>query len=281
MPYHDRPSDEKNFYLFEYREVIADEHFHSSPEFVFWEEGEILVTINGEKRLVRAGEACFSAGFTIHSYQRASATNKGYVLIVPKKYADRMFNIFKQKNPPPFFKFSDYGLLEFLFSLCNKPYKKAEHQQGVFESAIQILYNAIADKYNFVERQKDSHDYLVSEILNYAADNFNKSLTLDVLSKKFGYARETLSRMLHKFLGESWNSYVNRLRVYRAQRMMHENPTLSILEIAFECGFNSSNTFYRAYAREFGYSPRTTPGFYGTPPPRKNSEHDNHSPLEI
>lgn len=256
MPFYDRPTDETGFYLFEYREVVADAHFHSSPELVFWEEGETLTTINGEQRLLKAGDACFSAGFSVHSYLRCSATNKGYCLIVPKKYADRLFNIFKQKNPPPFFKFNNFELLEFLFSLCNKPYKDEERHQSIFESCIQILYNAIAEDYPFVERQKDSHDYLVSEILNYATDNFNKTLTLDVLSKHFGYARETLSRILHKFLGESWNSYVNRLRVYSAQRMMHDNPTMSILDIAFECGFNSPNTFYRSYSREFGNTPR-------------------------
>ena len=260
MPFHDRPVDEKNFHLFEHREVAADPHFHSSPEFIFLEEGELLTTINGEERLLKAGDACFSSSFSVHSYKRLSEKNIAYVLIVPKKTSDLLFNVFKQKNPPPFFQFSDYKILEFLFSLYNQPYRKSDHRQNIFESSVQILYNAIADKAPFIERQKDSHDFLVSEILNYAADNFNKPLTLDVLSKEFGYARETLSRILHRFLGESWNSYVNRLRVYGAQRLIHENPNTSILEIAYECGFNSPNTFYRAYSREFGFSPRTTPG---------------------
>lgn len=264
-PFHDRPTEAKNFYLFEHRSVYADPHFHSTPEFIFLEEGEILTTINGEEKVLKAGEACFSAGFSVHSYKLVSERNKAYVLIIPKNTADRLFNIFKQKNPPPFFRFTDYKLLEFLFTLCNQSYKNNEHKMGIFESTIQILYNSIADEYAFVEKQKDSHDFLVSEILNYASDNFNKPLTLDVLSKRFGYARETLSRILHKFLGESWNSYVNRLRVYGAQRLMHQNPNTSVLEIAYECGFNSPNTFYRAYSREFGFSPRTTPGLNGNP----------------
>ena len=266
MPFYDKPTDEKNFYLFEHREVVADAHFHSTPELVFFETGEIITTINGEQRVLKAGEACFSAGFSIHSYHRASAANMAYCLVVPKKHADRLYNLFNQKNPPPFFKFDDFELLAYLFNLCNKPYKSEARRMNVFESCIQILYNVIAENHPFVERKKDSHDYLVWEILNFADNNFNKNLTLDVLSTEFGYARETLSRILHKFLGESWNSYVNRLRVYRAQRMMHEDPTTSILEIAYECGFNSPNTFYRSYAREFGFSPRSTPGF-NTPPP--------------
>ena len=121
-----------------------------------------------------------------------------------------------------------------------------------------MLYISIANKCPFVEQNQDSHDSLVSKILNYAMENFNKPLTLDVLSKEFGFARETLSRILNKFLGESWNSYVNRLRVYKARTLLHNNPDKSIAEIINECGFNSPNTFYRAYMREFGNTPRLT-----------------------
>ena len=258
MAYHDKEMEGQNFYLFEHREVNADPHFHGTPEFIFLEEGEILTTVGGEERFLKAGDACFSAAFSIHSYKPVSETNKAYVLGVPKKYADRLLNMFNHQNPPPFFQFDKFELLHFLFSICNNPYNEEEHQRGVFEGCIQTLYMLIADEYPFVERKKDAHDFLVSEILNYAGDNFNSPLTLDVLSQKFGYARETLSRILHRFLGESWNSYVNRLRVYGAQRLMHYNPNKPVLEIAYECGFNSPNTFYRAYLREFGYPPRAT-----------------------
>ena len=119
-----------------------------------------------------------------------------------------------------------------------------------------MLYISIANQCDFVEQKQDAHDALVSKVLNYATENYNKPLTLDVLSKEFGYARETLSRVLNKFLGESWNSYVNRLRAYKAQNLLYNNPNKSILEILYECGFNSPNTFYRAYTREFGVTPR-------------------------
>ena len=62
--------------------------------------------------------------------------------------------------------------------------------------------------------------------------------------------------ILNKFLGESWNSYVNRIRAYKAQNILYYNPNKSISEILYECGFNSPNTFYRAFIREFGIHPR-------------------------
>ena len=76
------------------------------------------------------------------------------------------------------------------------------------------------------------------------------------LSREFGYSREHLSRILGRYLSEGWNGYVNRLRARRAEEMLSERPGENVLKIAYECGFESPNTFYRAYRREFGKSPR-------------------------
>ena len=266
MPYYDKPLDTSEYHLFEYREVSASPHFHASAEFVFLRKGNLTTTINGKSYVLKEGDACFCPPFSIHSYQLLTETNEAYVIGVKKKIGDRLFSLFQKKNPPEFFHFDDYALLDFLFGICNTSYKDPSLTTASFDSAIQMLYIAIANKYDFIEQKKDSHDFLVSKILNYATDNFNTPLTLDVLSKEFGYARETLSRILNRFLGESWNSYVNRLRAYKAQNLLYQNPDKSISEIIYACGFNSPNTFYRAYMREFGIPPRNAP-LPPTPPP--------------
>ena len=256
MAYHDKPVESKDHFLFEYREVSATPHFHITGEFIFLREGKLSTTINGETHILKTGDACFCPGFSIHAYQSLSDTNKAYVVGVQKKFLDKFFLLFQKKVPPTFFHFDDYQLLDFLFKICNTHYSEYHIKQHIFESAIQMLYLSIANQCDFVEQRQDTHDALVSKVLNYATENYNKPLTLDVLSKEFGYARETLSRILNKFLGESWNSYVNRIRAYKAQNILYYNPNKSISEILYECGFNSPNTFYRAFIREFGIHPR-------------------------
>ena len=259
MPFYDKLLDTSDYYLFEYRKVLATPHFHAASEFVFMRKGKLSTTINGKNYVLKEGDACFCPPFSIHSYQLLTETNEAYVIGVKKKTGDSLFSLFQKKYPPEFFHFDDYSLLDFLMGICNTAYKDPTLTKASFDSAIQILYIAISEQYDFIEQKKDSHDFLVSKILNYATDNFNTPLTLDVLSKEFGYARETISRILHRFLGESWNSYVNRLRVYNVQRLLHNHPDKSVSEVLYACGFNSPNTFYRAYMREFGIPPRNTP----------------------
>ena len=62
-------------------------------------------------------------------------------------------------------------------------------------------------------------------------------------------------------MGESFRSYLNRIRVYKFQELYRERgENTSIIHLAFECGFGSQSTFYRAYKEVFGINPKETKG---------------------
>lgn len=229
-------------------------HFHSAIEFLFAERGEQRVTVGGESRILHEGEACFSEGFCVHSYARVQGSI-GHVLLGEKRYFDKIFSAFEGKLPPRFFRFDDYKLLNSLRELCTKDYEAEEHRRVAFEGAMGILLASIAERVPLEKRKEDKHDSLVCEVLSYASEHLD-DLSLFALSKRFGYTREHLSRILHKYLSENWNVYVGRLRARRAHELLAEESDCSVLKIAFDCGFESPNTFYRAYKKEYGVSPR-------------------------
>ena len=92
---------------------------------------------------------------------------------------------------------------------------------------------------------------LICKILRYVDEHYNEDLTIKKLSNEFGYSREYLSRLLHKYLNENWNDYINRKRIYIFKNIYKKNPNLNILDIAYECGFTSQSTFYRAIKKNF------------------------------
>ena len=256
MAYHDIRTETSNFFYFSHKDAYADPHFHSSSEFFFLEQGEMLVTVGGETRHLKAGDACYSPEFCIHSYYRSTKSVLTYALLCQKQYVDRLFTLFDKKQPPRFFKFDDFEFLAYFHNLCHQPYGNESHRQNIIEGFLQILYTKIAAQSPFVSRKTEKQGNLVVEILQYANEHYDSDLSLEVLSKQFGYAKESISRILHKHLSESWNSYTNRLRVQHAHRILMNNPDKTVLEVAYLCGFNSPNTFYRAYLDEFGHPPR-------------------------
>ncbi len=82
--------------------------------------------------------------------------------------------------------------------------------------------------------------------------------SLGSLSRHIGVSPNYISQTLNVQLKESFYSYVNRRRVLDAEsRMRNELATYSdtIMQIAYDSGFNSRSSFYKAFNREFGCAP--------------------------
>lgn len=256
MSFYELKAEQTDYFNFEKRSTayLTRTHFHGAIELLFVKEGKQEVIVGGEHAVLSTGDACIAESFIPHSYGKPEG--EVYVLLGEKKYFDEVFNKFGKKHPPRFFRFENAELLEYLYQLCLKEYKNPINRSTVFDATIKILLSEIAETTQFVDMKKDAQNDLIREILQYANDHPLEDLNLHTLAKKFGYTHEYLSRLLHKQLSENWKSYVNRLRVRIAERLLHKNNSDTILQIAFNCGFDSIHTFYRAYKKEFGKLPR-------------------------
>lgn len=254
MSYFERLA-EVNFF-FTYREMeYTSPHFHSGPEFIFVERGEVEAIVNGEKRTLQAGDACFVDGFCVHSYGTA-LDSRSFVLLLRRQFFEKFLPYFNDGVPPRFFRFENYALLDFLRDICREKYENEGSRYAAFEGAVAILLASISKTTPFVPRQKDKSAALVCSILRYAEENIGGDLSVRALAKKFGYSYEYLSRTLTKTLNERWSDYINRLRIRKAHERLQTQPDAPVIEIANECGFESPNTFYRAYKKEYGFPPR-------------------------
>ena len=91
-------------------------------------------------------------------------------------------------------------------------------------------------------------------ILHYINEHYAEPLSLRSLSREFGYSPQYFSKLFHKYMRINLTEYVNIARVNQAKRLLESKK--SIAEIAFECGFGSTPSFYRAYKKVFGSLPR-------------------------
>ncbi len=62
-------------------------------------------------------------------------------------------------------------------------------------------------------------------------------------------------RLYQQAVGETPQATLRRLRLQTARRRLAADPALSITEVAFESGYDSSQAFTRAYRRQFGSVP--------------------------
>jgi AraC-like DNA-binding protein len=82
-------------------------------------------------------------------------------------------------------------------------------------------------------------------------------LTVEKVGRHVQLPPKTVSSVLNGHAGKSFNQYVNEYRVEAVKRRMLDpaQPPLTLVGLAFECGFNSQATFQRAFRTATGQSP--------------------------
>lgn len=85
----------------------------------------------------------------------------------------------------------------------------------------------------------------------------NPDLNLSDLAKQANMSRGQLSEIINSGFNKNFNDFVNMYRVEAFKKMIkaEKHKKLSLLGIAFECGFNSKATFNRVFKKLTRYSP--------------------------
>jgi AraC family transcriptional regulator len=84
--------------------------------------------------------------------------------------------------------------------------------------------------------------------------DLENDLSLEALAKETGYSPTHFSRMFRAATGHTPHNYVVRLRVERARQLL-AHPSLSLSEIALECGFSSHSHMTRIFHELVGTTP--------------------------
>ena len=220
---------------------------------IFCAKGKQEVCVGGEKKILQEGEAYFCDSYTVHSLKHSGA--EVYVILGDKQFFQPVFSAFGDKTPPTFFRFDDWDFLSVLLTFFKSDLKNEAGRAETNKAIVKLLLARLNETVPFIKRKEDKQSELVEKILRYAAEHFSSDLSLHTLALRFGYSRDHLSRVLHRYLGVNWNVYVGGVRARAAHALLNSEQNASVLEIALRCGFESSNTFYRAYRREFGKTP--------------------------
>ena len=91
-------------------------------------------------------------------------------------------------------------------------------------------------------------------IKEYLNRNYKSKITIDTLSKKFGYCKVTITKCFKKAFGITIVDYLNTVRLEKAAEFIAKS-NISFKQIANSCGFFDQNYFSKTFAKHFGLSP--------------------------
>jgi len=120
-------------------------------------------------------------------------------------------------------------------------------------SNISEYYESIC---SFINQKKNSRNLMLkNQILEYISASYSDpNLCLSDVASKFEISEAYLSRFFKEQTGETFSEYLERIRIEEACNLLKKSSNL-ISEVSSMVGYNSSESFRRAFKRVKGVSP--------------------------
>ncbi|MEM8962034.1 MAG: AraC family transcriptional regulator [Acidobacteriota bacterium] len=109
--------------------------------------------------------------------------------------------------------------------------------------------------------QSDGSDRILERLERLMREEqpfLDEGLSLGALADRLDVSRHHLSQAINQGLETSFYDYINRLRIDEARRLLEtqNEGSITMLDLAYQVGFGSSASFYRAFKRHVGVTPK-------------------------
>jgi AraC-like DNA-binding protein len=143
-----------------------------------------------------------------------------------------------------------------------EPADGLQRQTGCKVFLVQLLYCLImwagesrATRSEWMRRQEESES--LGRLHAYLLAHFDQKVSIAQAASLMSMSESKFMRYFRTVTGETFVSYLTRLRLERAAQLLEESA-LSIAEIATAVGFSDQSYFDRVFRRHFGRTPIST-----------------------
>ena len=227
-------------------------HFHSQIEIFFVDRGEGRAWINDRYRPMKEGEMAVALSYDAHRFYAEEGSRVGCLIVPLRMCGDFLSETKKKCAADPFI--TDPAAFR-AFRSCVDAIGNYEDPDLKTKGLIYVVLGIILDHLALGERRDAVDAELSSRLLFYINENFREELSLASIASVFGYNADYLSRYFKSFFHIGISRYLTLVRLREAILLL-QNKNNSIAFCAFESGFSSLRTFYRAFRQEFGCSPK-------------------------
>ena len=243
-----------NFYL----------HCHDAYEILLFESGDSKFVIEDKAYTLAPGDIIIARKHEMHRiYHNSPARYQRFVLMVAPEFFQvhncaeyeaqflRSSADIDNKISAELVRSSGLYDAFFRYKRFSEDFSQSYDSPVLIATIIEILY-LINNTTRF-----STADYTngpVKAIIQYLNNTYTEDITLDMLAEKFYISKYYPCRAFHKATGLTVHDYIRLKRLNLARELKAEGKSIS--EAAMMAGFTDYSSFYRAYLKEYGVSPR-------------------------
>lgn len=230
-------------------------HVHDAVEIVCPTQGSLDMTIAGEKVRVMPGDVAIAFPTVPHSYDYVSQDIDGLALIFTPGTIQEFCNTFRTTVPKSGLlqkKNVDLEMAELILKMKNLPEEK---KKALKLGHVHLFLSYLLMSLTLRPVNKHVELGLSYQVFHYISQHFTEPLSLESVAHALGISRIHLSHIFSQQLKINFRQYINTLRIDRACLLL-QDPSHSISEIAYLCGYGNPRTFHRAFLSQCHMPPK-------------------------
>lgn len=263
----------KDFEIYFYNDTAltnVDTHAHDYYEFYFFMEGNVSIQIENKIYPIHPGDILLLPPHTAHQ-PVIHSTDKPYrrfVFWISQEYYNHLFTL-----SPDYIYLMQYVQMhkEYIFhtdkitfhSIQSKALRLIEEMQSEYfgrHAQIPLCVNDLILHlnriiYNQKHTKKSSEELsLCQNLCAFIEKHLDEDLSLERLSAEFYISKYHISHTFKENLGISIHQYITKKRLSLCREAMIRN--IPITKACQTFGFGDYSSFYRAFKKEYGISPK-------------------------
>lgn len=232
------------------RDTAVHLNIHSSHQILTVQEGVVLLEDEREKQPLYRNMAALIPAGTPH---RASVIRDGKTVLCNSLFVNRSM-IRENTGKIRIFEISDLGAA-LLRKLNEKNFVNLT--KGIMDQCLQLFIEVLQadmDKKSPVICLPEASQKKNKRIVQFIKMNYMNKIRLEHLAQIVPLSIRQISRSFQQDLNISIFEYIKLYRMLQASVLLHEKRR-KIIDIAFDCGYDSTSTFYEDFKQCFGLSP--------------------------
>ena len=126
-------------------------------------------------------------------------------------------------------------------------------KQSMIESYVKIM--TICASYLTLSNAVTGAKATVGQLaMRYISENYTEHITVKDICDAVGYSKSTVLASFKKEFATTVNSYLTNMRLERAKKML-ENESVTINEVALDCGFSDQSYFSKVFSAKYKITP--------------------------
>ena len=233
-------------------------HFHNYYELELVLDGKGTQTINGVELPFERGCITFISPVDFHELRMEKpwhVINLSFnVAILPERLTEILLSAGKSITDLSEDEISE---MEAVMNQIQNEYNTSDgYSHRVMGSLIEyilVLFKRSLDKRTPSSGDNDATP--ISRALHYIFEHYLESPTLEEVAAVSGYSPTYFSKIFHKITRRKYSDFLSTMKINYAKMLILSTKMTSI-DIAYACGFKSSQTFYRIFKKNTGMFPK-------------------------